>query len=291
MPNFNKIFSLISTIAMLITYTSLTLSYTSVQAEKLIFNDLNSSSQITKDVLTNKTNRKLSPKIIIDKNGEKKLDLESEVSMNKEQSINFEICQKEESKRRSKRNQNKPTACIKLPALLTDELTDQSYNILYDQIQEGEERISGQDMNANKSIEDFLGVLKVEIIQSSEVSSISSVRSSSILLSSNSINDSIKSSISSVARINGSSQSTSSESNSKISFFNIFDSIKAKAVGNASGRKSEGYRLPYPSGTKISTYRTMNDFATHYNRNALDFGSFTGNFQWFNSDIRQHGKK
>jgi archaellin len=101
------------------------------------------------------TIKPLKPKIKTEK-GKKVIDLESDITMTKDQQKNFDKCQDEEKTRRSKRNQNKPTSCRKSPVVVNHKITDQDYNILLDQIQEKEEVDNGTDRKKEKALEEFI---------------------------------------------------------------------------------------------------------------------------------------
>lgn len=231
-----------------------------------------------------KESKKLSPKVIIDKKGRRIIDLESDVKMNKNQETDFEKCKIEESSRRTKRNQNKPTSCQKVPEFVTDELTNQDYTVLFDKIQEKIEKDDGKNMNVTLPLEDFIDIKNLEVVSDlASSSAISSISDQSSNLSLTSISSSTLSS--STSSILSSMSAPAKISSKAFSFLDFLNPVKVDAVGNAVGKKVNDYRLPYPINTKIQTYRVMNDVLTHNNRNALDLGSFKNSFEEYNSDI------
>jgi murein DD-endopeptidase MepM/ murein hydrolase activator NlpD len=258
---------------------------------------------------------KAKPIIKKDKNGKQTLDIEPDIKMSKKQEGEFNNCKSSEIARRSKRNTNKVTSCRKNPIFVTDELTDQDYNILVDRIQEKEEVDKGINMNKEIPIEEIINIKNAQVCEenisssssstsssisvsdvcsSSETSSISSSSiidlSSSITSSSVSVlsvNSSTSINSSSVTLESKSSSNTVNSASSKTGFLDFFfNPIKANAVGIAPGTKVDGYRLPYPKDTKVVTYRGMNESTqTHAGRNALDLASFKNNLEYFDSDI------
>jgi Peptidase family M23/Ricin-type beta-trefoil lectin domain len=268
--------------------------------------------------LSNQQFSKVKPVIKKDKNGKKTSDIEPDTKMSKKQEVEFENCKFEEIVRRSKRNINKITSCRKTPVFVTDELTDQDYNILIDKIQEKEDVDKGLDMTKELPLEEFINIKNLQVcnenisssnsstsssISLSDVcssSEISSINSSSIIDSSSSITFSSisNSSVNSSTSTNSSSATLESKSSSnvvssvssKTGFLNFFfNPIKANAVGIAPGTKVDGYRLPYPKDTRAATYLGMNEnianSPTHNGRNAIDLFSIKNNFEKFDSDI------
>jgi murein DD-endopeptidase MepM/ murein hydrolase activator NlpD len=262
---------------------------------------------------------KAKPIIKKDKNGKQTLDIEPDIKMSKKQEGEFNNCKSSEIARRSKRNTNKVTSCRKNPIFVTDELTDQDYNILVDRIQEKEEADKGINMNKEIPIEEIINIKNTQVCEE-KLSSNSSLTSSSISVSdvcSSSETSSISSSsiidlyssttsssvsvlsINSSTSINSSSVTLESETETKSSSNTVnftssktgfldffFNPIKVNAVGIAPGTKVDGYRLPYPKDTKVVTYRGMNESTqTHAGRNALDLASFKNNLEYFDSDI------
>jgi murein DD-endopeptidase MepM/ murein hydrolase activator NlpD len=125
----------------------------------------------------------------------------------------------------------------------------------------------------------------------SSVSSLSNSNYSSQRNSTNSSVSSISNPISPISQNTSDSNNNQSSSN-PLSFLNLFGGVKAEAQsgGAGQGTKVDGYRLPYPSGTRIVTYKTMNSpitpaNPTHAGRNAIDFASYRNNFEYYNADI------
>jgi murein DD-endopeptidase MepM/ murein hydrolase activator NlpD len=284
------------------------------QAAKSVSVDTNLSSQskateeqstISSSSLIQNANKKSKP-IIVD--GE--LDVEPDVQMTKEQKQIFNKCKNDEKSRRSKRNKNKPTSCIKIPTKVHEELTDQDYSTLIDQIQEQKDVTDKKDMNLELSISDFLKTKNVEACisnsisvqsssfvtksssssdnctsQNSSISSISSSLSNTSAISSNSTfssqfssslpsNSSLitsQKSIVSLSSVDSIVQSSISQNSSTKSSF--LDLIFGGIKAEAAGVEAQGYRIPYNSGTRVKTLRTFNGSATHASHNAIDFFS------------------
>jgi murein DD-endopeptidase MepM/ murein hydrolase activator NlpD len=223
--------------------------------------------QLSNNSSSQSSTKKQSKPVIVD--GE--IDMEPDTKMSKDEEKAFKQCKKEEKQRRSKRNQKKPTSCRKVPVKVHEELTDQDYTVLIDQIQEKNDIEDKKDMNIGLPLESYLDTKNISSISS--ISSVSSNNSSSLT---NNLSSSSESKVSSsviastVSSQNSTSnQSQSSESsNSKTSFMDwLFPSIKAEAAGIY----SDGYRFPYPSGVRIKTNYTFDNGVTHPGHNALDF--------------------
>ena len=261
---------------------------------------------------------KVKPIIKKDTSGKMKVDFESNVKMTKNQEIEYEKCKTEEMVRRSKRNQNKPTACRKETRNPKVELIEQDYTILIDRIQEKNDLDKGLDMSLELPLETFIDTKDLvecsDILvtsssispqkssitsdntcnsNSSSTSSSSGISDSSTALSSNS-SSVLSSTVTSSSQNNSSlapSSNSSLASSSKTSLLDFFfPKIGVHAVGIAGGTKVDGYRLPYPTGTKIGTYRGMNESLaypndTHNSKNAIDLASFKNNFEYYDSDI------
>jgi murein DD-endopeptidase MepM/ murein hydrolase activator NlpD len=230
-------------------------------------------------------NTVVKPKLI---NGE--LDFEPNVKLTKLQKQDFDKCKSEEKQRRSKRNKNKPTSCIKIPSQVNEEFTNQDYTNLIDRLQENRDISEKKNMNTELPVSDFVDVSQLEVCNSNlknctdEISNPSSisVSSSSSIVSANKTTASGTSSALSSQMANSSNLSStlsiqsSSNSNSKTSFLDILlGNIKAEArTITGVGSVSYDYRLPYEKNQIVSTYLTFNDTSygvTHNFHNALDF--------------------
>ena len=313
------------------------------KAESSQVKSKNTTESSTTSSANTKPTKKSKAKII---NGE--LDVEPDVVMTKEQKQEFNQCKKEEKSRRSKRNKNKPTTCFKIPEIVHESLTNQTYTTLFDQIQEKKELDDKKDMNKELPLSDFVNVNDLVNCQTNESSSSTSSAVSSITLSSSSKSnissivsssqnecdqESSSSSISSTSNSSSSSSllssslsssssnsssnqslisstsssiisssnptsinsnstssavsvsSNSSSSQSSVSTISFLDMIFGSVKTEAAGIVSNGYRLPYPSGTRMKTNRVFNQNETHLGHNALDFYSIDNNNSKYNADI------
>ena len=300
--------------------SSVTSKTTSLVSNSFTTKESNSQSNSTK----NTSKKKI--KII---NGD--IDTEPDTKMTKKESEDFQKCKNEEKLRRSKRNKNKPTACVKKPVEISHSATDQDYKILIDQIQEQKDVEDKKDMNKELPLSDFVDINLVDFCSdnsnmssSSTNQSISSTSHTVSNCNSNSSSSNQSSSLPSSSNF-GSSSSYSSESNSvltsssqsstlaifstdtqsssssstssslssttyssssstqssKVSFWDfLFGSIKTEAA-----IVSEGYRFPYPAGTRIKTNYTYNNGSTHAGHYAIDFYSVNNSNQKYNSEI------
>jgi hypothetical protein len=66
--------------------------------------------------------------------------------MTKEEKQRYKECKKTETKERSKRNKNKPTACKKQPKQQHGTLTNENYAVLFDTLQETKDKNDGKEI-------------------------------------------------------------------------------------------------------------------------------------------------
>ena len=183
---------------------SLTVFYTnSIEIKTLAKSDKSSISSTNSTKLTTK-NKKV--KIINDE-----IDYEFDIKMNEKQEREYNKCKKQIKDIRRPRNKNKPTPCSKVPTEVNDHITNQDYNILWENVNQQTETNKGLDMNKELPISNWIDVVESSCNESSN-SSVSSQNSS---LANSTSNSSLISSQSSE------SCSSSSNSNSSIVSYSL----------------------------------------------------------------------
>jgi hypothetical protein len=193
------------------------------------------------------------------KDGE--IDNQFDVNMTKDEEKAFKLCKQQEKKDRKPKYRNRPTACLKKPSKVSDEATNQDYNLLWQYVNKQLEESSGVDMSIELPLTEFIESAESSNITSSvdtnssqvisQSSKTSSLSSESTTSSSSSISNDLSPAQSSDPNITVlSSSSTSifeSQSSSKVSWIDSilsFGSIKTEAAVN------DGFRLPYENTKK-----------------------------------------
>lgn len=74
------------------------------------------------------------------------IDIEPNIKLNKKQQERFQNCQQEVSKKRTRKYKNKPTPCVKEPIQVNDHITDEDYNILWEEVNQQVEITKGEDI-------------------------------------------------------------------------------------------------------------------------------------------------
>ena len=141
---------------------------------------LPSESELKK--ITKTKEGKVKVKIVKKTDGGKEIDNQPDVKMTKEQEKNFNECKKEVEKTRTPKYKNKPTPCVKIPTE-TGEFTDQSYTILWENVNQNIEKFDGKDMSKESPIEDYLNdaeIVSEEVLSSSSSSIARNDSSSSV---------------------------------------------------------------------------------------------------------------
>jgi murein DD-endopeptidase MepM/ murein hydrolase activator NlpD len=271
-----KLITAVSVLSVLCALFSQTLNISAAPSSKSYNASVTQSSPIV--AKTPQPVKKLAiPKVV---NGE--LDLESNLNISGQEKQKFEKCKQEEKFNRSVRNKNKPTACIKQPQFVNEELTDQDYTTLIDKLQDKKDIDDGKNMNVELKLKDFFDIKNIEVCNEegfndkakvvaklglAENVNISKCSNSPSYIASSPISSSVSTQSSNLNLISKNSSTTS-----KSSFFDfLFGSVKA----DAAGVESWDYRFPYPAGTRVGTLYTFNDVDTHANHNAIDFYSLS----------------
>jgi hypothetical protein len=102
--------------------------------------------------------------------------------MTKEEENAFNSCKKQERKDRKPKYRYRPTACLKKPTKVTEEATNQDYNLLWQYVNEQIEESSGIDMSKELPISEFVESTEPKNNTSSSIQ-ISSISSNSTIIS------------------------------------------------------------------------------------------------------------
>ena len=97
-----------------------------------------------KEDFKNKKITKLKPPEFKIVNGE--IDTQLNVKMSKSEEENFGKCKSEEKQQRRPKYKNAPTACLKKPTLVSDHISDQDYNLLWQAVNQQVEETAGVDL-------------------------------------------------------------------------------------------------------------------------------------------------
>jgi murein DD-endopeptidase MepM/ murein hydrolase activator NlpD len=244
--NLTKILGIVITFAILSSNLSIESAKNSLLESS---GETTQTSQFSEQQSFSSSQKKKMPKTKVIKNeiGESEIDTESDITISKQEEKVYKKCKLEVTKKRSKRNKNKPTPCFKKPQKVTEELTDQDYTILIDSLIEKKEQDEGKDMNKELPISDFT-IVKYEDCKNQTLSLISSSSNTSFSTSLVSIDTTqLDSNISSMSTTLNSSQ---------VSTQNLASSSSQNSCDNSSSSSSSSTNL-FSSSSQIS-YSSVN---------------------------------
>jgi Peptidase family M23/Ricin-type beta-trefoil lectin domain len=284
MPKLHTIIAILLSISSLILsqFISVNAGYDGARPPQQPIIQTSTSSLVSNNSQSQTTPKKQKIKIV---DGE--IDYESETKLDKKSQDRYDNCKKEVSKKRTKRNKNKPTPCVKNPTQVNDHITDEDYNVLWDSVNQQIEINNKVDQNIERPISDYLTSEQLlEANTSSSSSSLSSLSSNSDSNSSVNSQSSLifSSSIITIQNSSSSSLSISSilpsvislssssnlESSSKVS---LLESIFNFGAIKVSAGVEDGFRLPYTGGAqpKLTSKAYDLNVPTHINYSAFDF--------------------